>query len=148
VGDADTTLGDVERTGGEMADAQRAMRSSGMALEAPRQPVEDLRPWGRFRQYTLNEPTTVKLITVEAGQVLSLQRHQHRDELWIVLDDTIWVELDGEQVPTRAGDEHFIPRGTLHRVGAEDGVGRFVEIAFGAFDEDDIERLDDAYGRS
>jgi mannose-6-phosphate isomerase len=130
-----------------MPDAQRATVPSGVVTMGPPDPVEDRRPWGRFRRYTLNEPSTVKLITVEAGQVLSLQRHQHRDELWIVLDDAIWVELDGARVPTGAGDEHFIPRGTLHRVGAEGAAGRFVEIAFGDFDEDDIERLDDAYGR-
>ena len=43
------------------------------------------RPWGRFRQFTANEPTTVKTITVDPGQRLSLQRHQHRAELWHVL---------------------------------------------------------------
>jgi mannose-6-phosphate isomerase len=109
--------------------------------------VEDERPWGRFRRYTLDEPTTVKLITVEAGQELSLQRHQHRDELWVVLDAGLRV-LVGERTHVAAtGEEFFIPRGTVHRVTGGDRPARFLEVAFGSFDEDDIERLEDRYGR-
>jgi mannose-6-phosphate isomerase len=108
----------------------------------------DHRPWGSFRRYSHNEPSTVKLITVEAGQTLSLQRHRHRDELWIVLDPGLTVEVDGERTVANAGDEFFIPRGVLHRVGAGGQRARFVEIAFGEFDEDDIERVEDAYGRA
>jgi mannose-6-phosphate isomerase len=111
--------------------------------------VVDHRPWGYFRRYTLNEPTTVKLIEVEAGQTLSLQRHRDRDELWIVLDDSLEIEIDGETIRADRNQEFFIPRGTTHRVRAtEERGGRFVEVAFGEFDEDDIERLEDRYGRS
>ena len=46
--------------------------------------IEDTRPWGRFEQFTHNEVSTVKLITVAPGQRLSLQVHEHRDELWVV----------------------------------------------------------------
>jgi mannose-6-phosphate isomerase len=109
--------------------------------------VVDERPWGRFRQYTHNRPTTVKLITVEAGQQLSLQRHAHRDELWVVLDAGLTVEVGGEVTEAVEGAEFFIPRGTVHRVGGGTSGGRFLEIAFGDFDEDDIERLEDRYGR-
>jgi mannose-6-phosphate isomerase len=108
----------------------------------------DHRPWGSFRQYTCDEPTTVKLIHVEAGQSLSLQRHQDRDELWVVLHAGLVVEVDGERHVAAAGDEFFIPRGTVHRVCAEARGGRFLEVAFGRFDEADIERLDDRYGRA
>jgi mannose-6-phosphate isomerase len=107
----------------------------------------DHRPWGNFRQYTLNEPTTVKLITVEAGQQLSLQRHRHRDELWVVLDEGLLIRVGDETVRASAGQEFFIPRGTLHRVASGPTTGRFVEVCFGLFDEGDIERLDDVYGR-
>ena len=110
--------------------------------------VIDERPWGRFRQYTANEPTTVKLVTVEREQSLSLQRHQHRDELWVIIDDGLEIEIDGKRRVARAGDEVYIPRGVTHRVSGGATGGRFMEIAFGEFDEDDIERLDDAYGRT
>jgi mannose-6-phosphate isomerase len=109
--------------------------------------VEDHRPWGRFRRYTHGEESTVKLITVDAGQELSLQRHQHRDELWIVLDAGLRVRLGDEVIEADPGDEFFIPRGTLHRVSGGETPARFVEVAFGRFDEQDIERVDDRYGR-
>jgi mannose-6-phosphate isomerase len=107
----------------------------------------DHRPWGSFRQYTLNEPSTVKLITLAAGEALSLQRHEHRDELWVVLDDGLLVEIDGTTIEARAGEECFVPRGAVHRVSGGAHGGRFLEIAFGRFDEQDIERLEDRYGR-
>jgi mannose-6-phosphate isomerase len=109
--------------------------------------VEDERPWGRFRRYTLDEPTTVKLITVEAGQQLSLQRHRHRDELWVVLDDGLRVQVGDETCVAAAGEEFFIPRDTVHRLSGGERPARLLEVAFGAFDEDDIERLEDRYGR-
>ena len=67
--------------------------------------VVDHRPWGNFRQYSLNEPSTVKIITVHAGEAISLQRHEHRDELWIVLDDGLLVEIDGTATQASTGDE-------------------------------------------
>jgi mannose-6-phosphate isomerase len=109
--------------------------------------VEDHRPWGRFRRYTHGEETTVKLITVEAGQSLSLQRHEHRDELWVTLDPGLRVRIGDEVFDAEVGDEFFIPRGTRHRVAGGEGTARFLEVAFGRFDESDIERLEDRYGR-
>lgn len=109
--------------------------------------VVDDRPWGNFRQYSLNEPSTVKIITVHAGEALSLQRHEHRDELWIVLDDGLLVEIDGTTTQASTGDEFFVPRGAVHRVAGGTTGGRFLEVAFGRFDEQDIERLEDRYGR-
>jgi mannose-6-phosphate isomerase len=110
--------------------------------------VVDHRPWGWFRRFACNETCTVKLIAVDPGERLSLQRHQHRDELWVVLDDGLQVEIDDRLVTAAAGDEFFIPRGTLHRVSAGLTGGRFLEVCFGHFDETDIERLEDAYGRA
>jgi mannose-6-phosphate isomerase len=86
---------------------------------------QDERPWGGFRQFAHNALCTVKILTVVDGQLLSLQSHRHRDELWVV-----------------------IPRGARHRVGSVGGTARILEISFGEFDEDDIERYEDVYGRS
>ncbi len=132
-----------------MAAQGQGSETTPIAVHDPRKRVVvDERPWGRFRQYTDNEPTTVKLITVAAGQSLSLQRHRHRDELWIVLDPGLQVEIDGELQVADVDEEFFIPRGTTHRISGGDAPGRFVEIAFGEFDETDIERLEDRYGRT
>lgn len=110
--------------------------------------VEDARPWGRFRQYAHNQNVTVKVIEVHAGEKLSLQRHGQRDELWVVLDAGLVIEIGDDTVTADRGDEFLIPRGTTHRVSGGETGGRFLEVAFGEFDEDDIERLEDVYGRA
>ena len=106
------------------------------------------KPWGRFEQYTHNLPSTVKIITVAPGGTLSRQYHHHRDELWVVLDPGARVELDGETLSPGPGEKLYIPRDTVHRLSAEgEEPVRVLEISFGEFDEGDIVRLEDVYGR-
>jgi len=110
--------------------------------------TESIRPWGKFQQYTENETTTVKIITVEPGQKLSVQRHKKRDELWIALDEGLVTHLNGEQRVFHPGTEFYIPKNSTHSIENEfTKPARFLEIAFGHFDENDIERLEDKYGR-
>lgn len=106
------------------------------------------RPWGGFEQFVHNEPVTVKIITVAPLQRLSLQRHAQRDELWQVIDGPADVEVEGEASSVAAGGRAWIPRGSTHRLGNSGPAAvRVLEIAFGHFDEDDIERLMDDYDR-
>jgi mannose-1-phosphate guanylyltransferase/mannose-6-phosphate isomerase len=106
------------------------------------------KPWGGFEQYTHNLPCTVKIITVAPGGTLSRQYHHHRDELWVVLDGGARVELGEEVVDPKAGEKLFVPRETVHRLSAVgEGPVRVLEISFGEFDEEDIVRLEDLYGR-
>jgi mannose-6-phosphate isomerase len=116
---------------------------------APEPPVVvDVRPWGHFELLALNAPVSVKIITVEPGQRLSLQTHTGRDEWWTVLDDGLYVEIGDERSTPRRGDRVWIPRGTAHRAGASGHLpARFLEVAFGHFDETDITRLEDDYRR-
>lgn len=110
--------------------------------------VEVEKPWGRFEQYTHNLPCTVKIITVAPGGILSSQYHDKRDELWVALDPGAMVEMDEKVSRPEPGEKLFIPRGTVHRLSAEGAERvRVLEISFGEFDEDDIVRLDDVYGR-
>jgi len=110
--------------------------------------IVDIRPWGKFTQYTHNQQTTVKIIEVEPQQKLSVQRHQKRDELWVALDLGLYALIGDETIKMIPGYEYFIPRGTIHSVeNLYPATARFLEIAFGHFDEDDIERLEDKYGR-
>ncbi len=113
------------------------------------QPLVSHRPWGGFTQFCLNEPVTVKIITVDPGCELSLQRHRRRAELWLPLDPTLQVEVDGRVWCPTVQEPVWIPAGVAHRLSAPGGQGgRLLEVAFGHFDEDDIERLSDRYGRA
>ena len=91
---------------------------------------------------------TVKIITVQPGHRLSLQTHGHRDEMWQVLDVPIDVQVDDESWVAQVGERVWVPQGARHRMGnSGTDAGRLLEIAFGNFDECDIERLQDDYAR-
>jgi mannose-6-phosphate isomerase len=106
------------------------------------------RPWGSFQQFVHNEAVTVKIITVAPLQRLSLQRHTHRDEFWQVIDGPADIEVGGHSTSVDTDGRAWIPRGSTHRLGNRGATPvRVLEIAFGHFDEDDIERLDDDYAR-
>jgi mannose-1-phosphate guanylyltransferase/mannose-6-phosphate isomerase len=81
-------------------------------------PVVETRPWGRFELLALNKPVAVKIITVDPGQRLSLQRHASRDEWWTVPDAGFFTEVGGEGRAPAVGERVWIPRGTTHRIGA------------------------------
>jgi len=105
------------------------------------------RPWGNFERFTLNESTTVKIITVNPGAAISLQTHEHRDEFWRVIQGSGTIHVGERDSAAHVGDMFFTPRGTTHRIeGGPDGLV-CLEIAFGEFDESDINRLEDKYGR-
>ncbi|MHB8710072.1 MAG: phosphomannose isomerase type II C-terminal cupin domain [Minisyncoccota bacterium] len=106
------------------------------------------RPWGNFERFTLNEKTTVKIITVNAGQAFSLQTHTHRNEYWYVLTGHGEITVGDKMQEAHAGDSFFIKAGVLHRAECKDEHLIFLEIAFGDFDENDIKRLEDRYGRA
>ena len=107
------------------------------------------KPWGRFEQYAHNVPCTVKIITVEPGGTLSSQYHHRRDELWVVLDPGAKVEIGDRVLHPEPEEKLFIPRGTVHRLSCEgERPARILEVSFGEFDEEDIVRLEDAYGRT
>ena len=111
-------------------------------------PITAARPWGRFDQFATNEHVTVKIITVEPGQRLSLQRHLRRSELWTIIDGPVDVEVSGVPATLGSGEQAWIPILAMHRMGnSSEHPIRVLEIAFGFFDEQDIERFDDDYER-
>ena len=119
----------------------------------PTRPIDDIttvrRPWGSFDVLLSNSPATVKVITVAAGQRLSLQRHRSRDEMWQMLDGPVDIEIDGQCTRPEAGHRVWVSRGSTHRIGNSGAQPIHVlEVAFGHFDEGDIERLEDDYDRA
>ena len=106
------------------------------------------RPWGQFEQFVANETVTVKIITVNPGQRLSLQTHGHRDEMWQVLDVPLDITVEDRAWAAQPGERIWVPQGCRHRMAnSGNDPGRLLEVAFGHFDEDDIERLQDDYDR-
>ncbi len=106
------------------------------------------KPWGNFRQFTLNTSTTVKIITVAPDQILSLQSHEKRSEFWRVITGSGFVEIDGNREVVELGAEKMIATGAKHRMQAGPHGMQILEIAFGEFDEEDIKRFEDKYGRA
>ena len=105
------------------------------------------KPWGEFRQFTLNEKTTVKTLSVNVGEILSLQTHTTREEYWFVLEGNPEI-TQGETIFTaEPGQEIFIELGQKHRIAAPTNHVLILEIAHGHFDENDIVRLSDKYNR-
>lgn len=117
------------------------------AMEALTSYEKEQRPWGNFERFTLNEKTTVKIITVKAHESLSLQKHNNRSEFWKIISGSGIVTIGQEKIEAGKGDTFTIPPHIEHRIEAEEDFV-ILEIAFGDFDEMDIERLDDKYGRS
>jgi mannose-6-phosphate isomerase len=114
-------------------------------------PLEyDVRPWGDYLVLADEVDHKVKRITVLPGKRLSYQRHSRRTEHWFVVRGHGRVILDDVAVAVGPASAVDVPAGTAHRIentGTEPLV--FVEVQTGDyFGEDDIERLQDDYGRA
>ncbi len=110
----------------------------------------DRRPWGYFVVLEDACDHKVKRIVVHPGRRLSLQRHRHRCEHWVVLTGSAVVTREGATLSLQPGDAVDVPAGQVHRlenVGAVDL--EIIEVQRGDYcGEDDIERLEDDFGRS
>jgi len=106
------------------------------------------RPWGSFKQYASNQECTVSLMTVLPGQRLSLQSHTGRAELWIVMDEGTVVCVGENERTCHAGEEIWIPANEKHRLSCRgDQPVRVLEVAFGNWQQADIQRYADDYRR-
>ncbi len=110
----------------------------------------DYRPWGHSRWIEgAEDGFKVRRISVKPGGCLSLQRHKYRAEHWTVLAGTAKVTRDAETMILRSSESTYIPKNTLHRLeNLGTGTLEIVEIQTGDYlSEDDVERIDDVYGR-
>lgn len=106
------------------------------------------KPWGGFRQFTLNEKSTVKILTINSKQAFSLQLHKNRKEFWHFLDNPAKVTIGNKIIKVKKGDEIMVRKNQKHRIEAIGKPVSVLEISFGKFDENDIRRLEDKYGRA
>ncbi len=107
------------------------------------------RPWGFYESLINGTRFQVKRIVVKPGEKLSLQKHFHRAEHWVVVAGTAMVVRDEEQVMVRENESIYLPLGCVHRL---ENPGRIplelIEVQSGSYlGEDDIVRLEDTYGR-
>ncbi len=108
------------------------------------------RPWGSWAVFNVYPRAILKQIRVKPGCRLSLQSHEHRDELWTVVQGTAAVEIDGRVQNVPEGGVVKVPRGSRHRLGNRTQEWLVViEIQSGELlSEEDIERYEDDYHRA
>ena len=110
---------------------------------------ESRRPWGRYEILQESSIHKTKCIYVLPGKRLSYQRHQKRAEHWFIIQGSAEVTLEGKVSRLSSGDTVSIAQGVLHRIaniGSDEVI--FIEVQTGTyFGEDDIERIEDDFGR-
>lgn len=109
----------------------------------------DERPWGRYEVLEEGTGFKVKRLEVKPGQRLSLQRHAHRSEHWIVVQGTADVVRGDQELQLGEGAHIHIPASTNHRLAnSGDQPLAIIEVQFGDYlGEDDIVRIADDYQR-
>ncbi|WP_328702310.1 mannose-1-phosphate guanylyltransferase/mannose-6-phosphate isomerase [Belnapia arida] len=108
------------------------------------------RPWGNYEGLIQGDRFQVKRIQVRPGQKLSLQKHFHRAEHWVVVHGTAIVHRDGENIMLRENESIYLPLGCVHRMENPGMIPlTLIEVQVGSYlGEDDIVRLEDTYGRT
>ena len=108
------------------------------------------RPWGTYEVIERGPGFQVKHLTVRPGASLSLQRHRHRSEHWVVVRGTAAVVRGEERYGLAENESTYVPRGVRHRLSNPGDVPlEIVEVQTGDYlGEDDIERFEDDYRRA
>jgi mannose-6-phosphate isomerase len=128
------------------------MQTSGSGPEPDSVPSDGAarveRPWGWFETLAEGPDYRVKRLQIQPAMRLSLQRHHHRCEHWVVVAGSGLLRLEEQELPAHPGTTLFIPVRALHRASAGPEPLVIVEVQRGdELREDDIERLADDHGR-
>lgn len=106
-----------------------------------------IRPWGGYTIIKKTSSHWIKKLYVHKKARLSLQSHQHRDEVWCVLSGEIQAQIGTKCVSVKPGETVFVPKNKKHRIiGVSEAC--VLEVAFGKVLERDIIRYEDDYGRT
>ena len=108
-----------------------------------------IKPWGYYTVLNVGEGWLTKIISVSAGQSLSLQSHNHRSEHWVILEGSAAISLDDKKIKLNKGQSIDIPVKSKHLLSNnEKDVLKILEVQKGEIlSEDDIVRYEDKYGR-
>lgn len=112
--------------------------------------LKNHRPWGWYQTMDLGDRFRVKRIVVKPGAKLSLQKHHHRAEHWVVVRGTAEVTIGAEKRILHENESVYIPLGEIHRLANPGRIPvEIVEVQTGSYlEEDDIERIEDEFGRT
>ena len=129
----------------------KVQSSSWMIRDASRNFVRSVRPWGEFYGWDAGGEWKLKTLYIHPGKRLSLQYHHHRREHWMLVEGDATAtlgEVGGktQRLAMKKGEPVYVDVKAVHRLESKKG-GVVVEIAFGNFDENDIVRIDDDFGR-
>jgi mannose-1-phosphate guanylyltransferase/mannose-6-phosphate isomerase len=131
----------------EVKSVVNRIRESGRSEHSLHREVH--RPWGTYDSVESGPGYQVKRLSVKPGGAMSLQRHRHRAEHWVVVAGVARITRDEEVFELRANQSTYIPVGSKHRIenpGPE--TLHIIEVQTGGYlGEDDIERFEDRYGR-
>jgi mannose-1-phosphate guanylyltransferase/mannose-6-phosphate isomerase len=121
--------------------------------EGRREPLEHrrvYRPWGYYQTIDGGDRYQVKRISVKPGASLSLQKHHHRSEHWIVVRGAADVTVDGQQKLVHENESIYLPIGCIHRLSNPGKIElELIEVQTGSYlGEDDIVRFEDKYNRA
>ena len=123
-------------------------------LKAERRPETDLhrqvfRPWGSYDSIENADNFQVKRLIVKPGAVLSLQKHAHRSEHWVVVHGKVRITKNDDEFDLNVNESTYIAIGDIHRIANPfDEPAHIIEVQCGDYlGEDDIVRLEDNYGR-
>ena len=107
------------------------------------------RPWGNYQVLDAGEGFQVKRLTIKPGAAISLQKHEHRAEHWVIVKGTATVTRGDERMVLSENHSTYVPKGITHRIeNAGDDDLHIVEVESGTYlGEDDIVRLEDRYDR-
>ena len=111
--------------------------------------LEERRPWGSFSVLLEAERFKIKELVVKPGAKLSLQKHDHRSEHWVVVQGAALITRGDEESLLSEDESTYIPIGMVHRLENPGTVElRVIEVQLGDYlGEDDITRLEDSYDR-
>ena len=112
--------------------------------------IRNHRPWGWYQTMDLGERFRVKRIVVKPGAKLSLQKHHHRAEHWVVVRGTAEVTRDDEVLVLHENESIYLPIGSVHRLANPGRIPvEIIEVQTGTYlEEDDIIRIEDEFGRT
>lgn len=131
---------------GDIAKALRANASTRPLTETHK---TSYRPWGGYSSVLMGDRFQVKKLFVKPGKKLSLQKHHHRSEHWVVVRGTAEVTLDGKVVMLAENESIYLPLGCTHRLANPGKIElELIEVQTGSYlGEDDIIRIEDEFGR-